>query len=104
MGGSMGGLVQGRTQGLIALPGLARMTLTRTFIIAGSHPRPSRQMVRAGKAAHIRANFRDNDLSSGPPDPRDRIQQNHRFRKRAAVVLNFLVEVGNRFIQAVDLA
>jgi len=56
------------------------------------------------EAAHVAANLSDDDLSSGLIHARDRIQQSHCFLERAAVVLDFIVEAGDRLFEARYLA
>src|SRR5262245_55625129 len=38
------------------------VVLPRARVLARTHPRPGDQMPRAGKAAHVRADLRDQDL------------------------------------------
>src|SRR3972149_9496380 len=104
MRGSMGSLVQSRGQSLVSFGRLARTPLACTLVITRRYASPRRQMIFSGEAAHIRADFRNNDLSHFPSNSGNGVQPDDRFFKRVAIFLHLLVETLNGFVQTVDLA
>jgi len=61
-------------------------------------------MVSRRKTAHICTNLGNNNFGGLASNPRNGIQQSHRFFKRAAVFLNLFIKPRDGLVQTINLA
>ena len=61
-------------------------------------------MTGCGEAAHVGADFGDDDLRGQITDPRDGPQEAHRLAERVETAVHLRVDLGDGGIEAIDLA
>src|ERR1700688_2046475 len=100
--GGPGDLLQDLAQPSVAVPGTDGLAFAGAFVITRAEPRPRCQLCRAGKAAHIDTDFRQDDLCGPLGHPRNRLQQAVGLSEREHVVLDLGIQFGDLSIQSVD--
>src|SRR3972149_5492464 len=71
---TMSCLIQCRPQGFVSWSRPARASLSRRFVVPGSHTGPSRQVVSSWKTTHVYSNFRHDDFGGLTGNTWDRVQ------------------------------
>src|SRR5689334_11179670 len=99
----MRGLDQGLAQPRTAMPGLATLALAPAFVVPGTHPRPTRQMAGAGKAAHINTDFRQYILGHSTVNAWDRIEPGNIVVKRAHSLHHLLTHPYDGLVQIIHM-
>ena len=95
-----GGLHERGPQVATACGRLAAPAVPGRFVVAGTPPGPTGQVVVSGKALQVHADLCDQDLGNGLPDPRPRVPQLPRFRhERVGTVVHLLPDSLFRTLQ-----
>src|SRR5947207_1257922 len=101
--GRVAGFDQSDPQPGAPLSGAATFPLAGALAIPRAHPGPTGQMTRRRKAAHVKADLRQQDLGGPAADPRNRIQQGDQRRKRAHSLPDLLAGSPDPGVQVIDV-
>src|SRR6266511_1535155 len=101
---SMRSLNQDLPQPAAAFPRLTACALPSTLMVAGTHPRPGRQMFGTRKAPHIMPSLGQDDFGGAPAHARNGIEPRHVSLRLVEPVLEFGRESCNRLVPILHLA
>ena len=101
--GRLGRLGQRSAQPGTALAGLAAALLAGTLVVARTHPRPRREVVRRREALHVRADLGHQHLGRPLPDARDGVQSRHGRGEGLGAGGDLRADLGDALIQEVEV-
>src|SRR5688572_10286278 len=100
---AVGGFDERPAQPDIAFARLAALALARTLVVARTDAGPGGQVVGSGKGREVGADFGDNDLGDALVDAGQLVPKRQFSHKRAHLLLELAIQLGNGFVQIVDV-
>ena len=94
---------QDRAQVGIPFPGLATESFAAALLVARADAGPRGQVLGTGRAGGVDPNLGQDRCGGGGLDPRYPLNQHHRFLKGKEPLFKFLLNLGQRFLQEINV-